>query len=114
MGDYYGTVAQILPVLVLALVWDSRYFEGLRLQPRRSRREDPVSGVRFWTLPRVRAYALTVSTVIIGDLAICLLVLAGWVGDNSVIRGITLGGLLLGAATLLWRMWMHIIEATKV
>ena len=55
MRDYYVTVASVLPILLLALMFDSGYLERLRHAPRRLRRNDLVGGVRFWTKPRVRA-----------------------------------------------------------
>ncbi|WP_125617928.1 hypothetical protein [Actinomadura sp. WAC 06369] len=44
--EFYTTLAQVFPVLLLALLWDSRYLERLREQERRSRAADPVDGVR--------------------------------------------------------------------
>jgi hypothetical protein len=39
--DFYSTAAQVLPVLLLALVWESQYLEAPPRQPRRLRRDDP-------------------------------------------------------------------------
>ena len=104
MRDFYATVAQVLPVVVLALVWESKYFEGLSAQQRNA---------RFWTLWRVRIYALTVATVIIGDLAVCLLVLSGAVPDSIWLRGFVIAGVFLGLASLLFRIFATIITSTR-
>src|SRR5215813_9011978 len=110
MRDFYGTVAQVLPVVILALVWESRYFEVLRARPRATRENDPINGVRFWTLPRVRVYSLVVASAIIIDVAVCLLVLAGVIQDNGVLRGVVLAGVIIGLMNLLYRIWVHVTE----
>ena|ERR1700754_2143999 len=43
---FYATMAQVLPVLLLAPVWESRYLENLPNEERRSRRDDPRDGTR--------------------------------------------------------------------
>ena len=111
--DFYSTAAQVLPVLLLALVWESRYLEALPLQHRRHRRDDPAHGVRFWTKPRVRIYALTVATVTLGATVICLLVVAGVLPNWTTLGLITIVGLLLASVSLLYRIWTDIIEATR-
>jgi hypothetical protein len=67
--DFYATIAQVLPVLLLALMWDSAYLLRLRRQHRPHRRTDP-NGVWFWTKPRVRAYTLVVAAVVTSCTAI--------------------------------------------
>lgn len=113
MRDFYATVAQVLPVLLLAFVWDSRFLDNLRRQRRAPRRDDPVSGVLFWTKKRVRVYALTVSTVLVTDLAVCLMVLMDLLPDFPATRAIAAAGLLLALVTLLTRIWVDIIHATR-
>jgi hypothetical protein len=112
--DFYATVAQVLPVLLLALVWESRYLENLNQERRRLRRDDPVNGVRFWTKPRVRKYALTVTTLVLADTALCVLVLAGTVPDSPALRGFVVAGLVLAAVSLLFRIWVEVLRATQV
>jgi hypothetical protein len=113
MQDFYGTVAQVLPVVVLALVWESRYFEILRARPRLMRQQDLQDRDRFWTLHRVRIYSLTVATAIILDIAVCLLVLAGLIGDSPALRILVSTGVVLGLVSLLFRIWVHILDATQ-
>ncbi|MGH3811805.1 MAG: hypothetical protein ACRDUV_05035 [Pseudonocardiaceae bacterium] len=106
--DFYATMAQVLPVLLLALVWDSNYLQRLRAQSRPSRRVDPV-GVWFWTKPRVRMYLLFVAVVLHTAIAVSLLVLAG----AAWLRGVLVGGLLLALVTLLVRVGSDIVGATR-
>ncbi|MEU8246570.1 hypothetical protein [Nonomuraea sp. NPDC048916] len=110
--DYYATVAQVLPVLLLAMLWESRFLEGLADRPRVPRRLDPVHGVRFWTRSRVRVYSLSVATIVMLDVGLCLLVLGGLVPDSVVVRVLVAAGLVLVLATLLTRIWIDVIRAT--
>ena len=63
--DFYMTVAAVLPVLLLALIWDSRSLENISRQERKLRKVDPVDGVLFWTKRRFRLYTLFVTAVIV-------------------------------------------------
>jgi len=110
--DFYATMAQVLPVLLLALVWESNYLQRLRAQSRLSRRVDP-AGVWFWTKPRVRMYLLFVVTVLLSGIAISLLVLAGALADMAWLRFVLVGGLLLALVTLLVRIGTDIVGATR-
>jgi hypothetical protein len=110
--DFYSTMAQVLPVLLLALVWDSKYLERLRKQTRLPRRVDP-QGVLFWTKPRVRAYSLFVTSVLIAGIAVSMLVLAGALTDRAWLRGVLVGGLVLALVTLQWRITSDIVGATR-
>lgn len=112
-GDLYATVAQVLPVLLLALVFESRHLERVRGEQRRSRREDPVNGVRFWTKARVRAYMLVVAAVVLGDTGLCVLALAGWVPDILPVRAVVVAGVVLAVGTLLFRVSVDILDATR-
>jgi hypothetical protein len=104
MRDFYGTVAQVLPVVILALVWESRYFDLLRTQPR--------DHVRFWTLNKVRFYSLAVATIIIADITVCLMVLANVIHDNATLRALVVAGVILGLISLLYRIYVHILGST--
>lgn len=111
--DFYATVAQVLPVLLLAFVFESRHLQRIRSERRRLRREDPANGVRFWTKGRVRVYTLTVATVALGDTGLCALVLAGSVPDSVPLRAVVVVGLTLALATLLFRISVDILDATR-
>ncbi len=110
-SNFYPTLAQVLPVLLLALIWDSAYLVRLRHQQRLPRHSDP-AGVWFWTKPRVRAYTLLVTGETITSIAITMLVLAGLIPDTFVLRLAMTAGLLLLLATLAVRITVDIIRAT--
>jgi protein-S-isoprenylcysteine O-methyltransferase Ste14 len=113
LRDFYGTAAQVLPVLLLALVFESRHLERVGRERRRPRRVDPAQGVRFWTKGRVRAYTLAMSTVVLGDTAACVLVLGDMLADSRPLRTAVITGVLLAAVTLLFRIWVDVIGATS-
>lgn len=110
--DFYATTAQVLPVLMLALIWESRFLDRLRGERRALRRDDPVAGVLFWTRPRVRAYSIFVATVVLTGTGVAVLVLAGALPDAPVLRGALAGCLLLALATLLTRIVVDVWDAT--
>lgn len=109
--DFYSTMAQVLPVLLLALVLDSNYLDRLRTQTRVTRRIDP-DGVWFWTKPRVRVYSILVATILITAIAASLLVLADVLGDSAWLRITLLCALGMSLATLLVRITFAVIAAT--
>jgi uncharacterized BrkB/YihY/UPF0761 family membrane protein len=109
--DFYTTMAQVLPVLLLALIWDSAYLEKLRSQRRVSRRVDP-SGVRFWTMRRVRIYILFVAATVIFSIALVMLELARAIPDSVALRSLLVCGLLITLATVLTRIYFDVIAAT--
>jgi MFS family permease len=111
--DFYATVAQVLPVLLLALVFESRYLDRTRIRRAVSRTEDPVAGVRFWTKRRVRVYALAVTTVVLLDIVLSLVMLAGYLPDSVGLRALMIAGVVLAGVTLMYRIWMEVIEATR-
>jgi hypothetical protein len=110
-GDYYTTMAQVLPVLLLALIWDSAYLERLRTQSRRTRSEDP-AGVRFWTKPRVRVYMLFVAAVVVSATAVTLLVLGDMIPDSLGLRIALACALLIVLGTLMTRIYYHVVAVT--
>jgi hypothetical protein len=112
MTDFYTTMAQVLPLLLLALLWDSSFLARLRGQRRLSRRVDP-AGVLFWTKPRVRAYTLTIAAIVIGLTGISILVLANFIPDSFTLRVIMSCGLVLVLGTLLTRVYYDVIVATS-
>ncbi|MBL7499864.1 hypothetical protein I6A84_02145 [Frankia sp. CNm7] len=110
--NLYSTVAQVLPVLLLAMMWDSAYLTRLRHQDRPSRRHNPVDGFR-WTKPRVRVYVLTVTCVVMADLLLSIAVLAGIVPDILGVRIAAVAGVVIGLGSLLVRVWFDVLEATS-
>ncbi|MFG6198191.1 hypothetical protein [Nonomuraea sp. JJY05] len=111
--DFYATLAQVLPVLLLAFVWDSGYLARLGNQERHHRRHDSAHGVRFWTKGRVRAYALLVTTALLADLGLCALVLADLIQDSWTVRTLALSGLGLALVTILTRVTSDILASTR-
>jgi hypothetical protein len=111
--DFYATMAQVLPVVLLALVWDSGYLHRLGQETRRLRRDDPVNGVRFWTKKRVRLYSVMVFGLLIGAIGVSVLVLAGAVPGSGTMRGFLIATLMLGLVTLLVRIVVDVVVATR-
>lgn len=112
MRDFYATMAQVFPVLMLALVWESSFLERLRGQARRLRRDDP-AGVRFWTKRRVRNWTVFVVVVAALGLALCCLVLAGALADSVAARAGVLCGLAIVLGTLLTRAVVDTVQASR-
>lgn len=110
-SGFYATLAQVLPILLLALMWDSAYLVRLRRQRRQPRRVDP-GGVWFWTKPRVRIYILAVTGVVTASTAVTMLVLAGLIPDSCALRVALSTGLVLLLITLLTRIAVDVIRAT--
>jgi hypothetical protein len=110
-SNFYATLAQVLPLLLLALMWDSAFLVRLRRQRRLPRRVDP-AGVWFWTKPRVRVYTLVVTGEVIASTAITMLVLAGLIPDSRALRVALCAGLVLLLITLLTRISVDIVRAT--
>jgi hypothetical protein len=111
-SDFYTTVAQVLPLLLLALIWDSSFLDRLRTQRRGSRRVDPVHGVLIWTKPRVRAYIIFVTGVAIVLTGISVTELAGFIPNSFTLRVIVICGIGLVLGTLLVRIYFDVVAAT--
>jgi hypothetical protein len=110
--DFYVTVATILPVLLLALIWDSRSLENVRQQERKLRKDDAANGVLFWTKRRFRLYTLFVATVIVIALGLCIFELGGAIPNRLPLRVFLMAAVVLTLATLLTRIWVDVIAAT--
>lgn len=110
--DFYSAMAQVLPVLLLAVVWDSRFLDRLGQERRPARKAD---GSRdwFWTKPKVRAYGWFVTAVIVLAIALTALVLAELLPDGPVPKFGVLAALVLTLGTLLTRLWVDIYRATE-
>jgi hypothetical protein len=113
MRDFYATAAQVIPVLMLALVWESRFLKHLSDHPRLHRRDDPVNGVLFWTKPRVRVWIIFTVLVAVAELMLTTLVLAGAFHDSVALRVTVLTGLGLVLASLLTRAFVDVVQATR-
>ena len=96
-NDFYANSAQLLAIVVLALIWQSGYFDKLRTK------EFPEKWWR-WSRTKVRWYSAGVSAVIFADMALCLMVLAGLPADSPGWR-ITVGtGVAVALGTLFFRI----------
>jgi hypothetical protein len=111
--DFYVTAATVLPVLLLALIWDSHALETLKVEDRQLRKNDPDNGVLFWTKPRVRVYTLFVATAIVLAVALCILRIAGAVPEGVPVRTFVLATVILTLGTVLTRIWVDVIAATS-
>lgn len=111
--NFYATLAQVLPLLLLAFIWDSGFLARLRRQRRLPRQVDP-AGVRFWTKPRVRVYTLAVAGVEVVSTAVTMFVLGGLIPDSYPLRVALSGGLVLVLLTLLTRIVLDVLWATTV
>jgi hypothetical protein len=109
--DFYAATAQVLPLLLLALMWDSGFLRRLRDQPRPLRRDDP-NGVLFWTRPRVRAYAVFLSADLVVSDGVAILVLAHLLPDSFALRAFIAASVLVALSTLLTRLSVDVIQAT--
>jgi hypothetical protein len=102
--DFYATSAQVIPVLLRALVWESGYLTRLRAENR--------SSGFFWTKPRVRAWGLFMSVTAIGGEASALLVLADIAAPGLVTKGFSLLGMAALLGSLAVRLVSDILSAT--
>jgi hypothetical protein len=107
--DFYATLAQVLPVLLLTIVWDRHWLDGL---PARTRGTGP-GEVRFWTKPVVRWYSLFLTAALVLAIGGCLLVLVGAADDATWLRVLLMAAAGLSLVTLLVRVSSGIVTATK-
>ena len=106
MSDFYANAAQVLALVVLALVWESKYFDNLREKTFKS-------GWWRWKLWKVQLYSAIVAVAVIVDVGLCLAVLGGWLTNSTVLRVIVGAGLILALGSLLFRMISHIMGWDK-
>jgi hypothetical protein len=102
--DFYGTTAQVIPVLLLALMWDSGYMERLA--------RDERGTVRFWTKPKVRIWGLIMATTAMAGEAAVLLVLADIVPAGDIPKWVALVGLAALVGSMVVRLFADVIVAT--
>ncbi len=110
--EFYAAMGQVLPVLLLAVVWESRFLDRLKTELRPKLQADGSRGW-FWTKPKVRTYSLFVSLVILIAIGLTGLVLAQVIPDSRLLRLAVLAALFLTLGTLLTRLWVDIILATR-
>ena len=107
--DFYATLAQVLPVLLLTIVWDRDWLAALSGRRRGSGPDE----VRFWTKPVVRWYTLLLNIVLLGAIGASVLVLAGSLDDTVWLRTLLVGAAAMSLATLLVRISAGVIKATR-
>jgi hypothetical protein len=112
LNDFYSTVAAVMPIVLLALVWDSELLRRLPSQNRTLRRIDP-GGVHFWTRPRVRVYTISVAGAVMCAIAIAAFVLGGILSDSIGLRWFESCVLCLELGTLLTRITVDVTAVTK-
>jgi hypothetical protein len=112
-GNFYPTLAQVFPLLLLAVVWDSGFLERLRRQRRLPKKEDQAQGVRFWYKSRVRWYTLGVVGLAVASMGVIVFVLAGVIPDSYALRLILSFVLVLVLLTLLTRISIDVLWATQ-
>jgi hypothetical protein len=93
--DLYSTAAQVIPVLLLALAWDSKYLDRLRDEPRES---------VFWRKPRVAIWSYFGTGAALLAEAVCLLVVSSVLDPGVVAKGLTL----VGIGALIGSIWTRI------
>jgi hypothetical protein len=108
-----GILAQVYPVLLLALAFESGFIERLRLERRPRQRDDPIHGVRFWTKRRVRWFTLLVFNLLVFDTIADVLTLTHVLPYTPVTTPVLLAGVLLALLTLATRVSIDVLEATR-
>jgi hypothetical protein len=105
--DFYGITAQVIPVLLLALMFDSKYLERVH------KRERP-GEIKFWQESRVRAWGLfMVSAALVGE-SVVVLVLVDWFPEGLVAKVLGVLGLAALIGSMFVRLFTVIIDATRV
>jgi hypothetical protein len=102
--DFYDTTAQVIPVLLLALIWESGYLNRLETEDRKN--------FRFWTKPRVRVWALFMSFAAIAGEVTVVLVLAEVVSPGDIPIALGLLGIAVLVGSLGTRLVADILKAT--
>ena len=108
--DFYATLAQVLPVVLLTIVWDRDWLTRLAS---RVRRTPTTPGVVFWTKPVVRWYLVVLTVVLVGAVGLCVVVLAGALGDAVWLRVVLVAATGMALATLAVRIAAGVLDATR-
>lgn len=114
-ADFYVAVASVMPILLLALLWDSGFLRRLRTEQRTLRRPGTrVPGdVLFWTKGRVRVYAMFITASVLCAIGAAALVLADILPDTTGTRITETIVLLLELLTLFTRIAVDLAAATR-
>lgn len=107
MSEYYANAAQVLAVVLLALVWESKYFDNLDKRAFKGKWYK-------WNPRKVRIYSTSAALVVIAGMAVSLIILAGWLTNNTAWRIFVGAGLVLALGSLLFRMVSHIMGRDKI
>ena len=99
--DFYGNAAQVLAIVVLALVWDTKYFDKDHMEA--------FEGRLVWKPWLIKSYSTIVALATILSMALCLAVTAGWLSSSTLTRNLVSVGLGIALVSLLWRMIAHIL-----
>jgi hypothetical protein len=115
--DYYLTIASVMPILLLAFLWDSGYLRRLHNEQRTLRRlgarPPGAVSVLFWTKRRVRVYALFVVGMVLCGIAVAVLELGGMVPDVAAGRDTLAAILILELVSLFTRIAVDLVAATR-
>jgi hypothetical protein len=103
--DFYGTTAQVIPVLLLALIWESGYLDRLKKQDR--------SNYKFWKKSRVRKWGIFMAVSALSAEAAMMLVLADVIDEGTIPRWIGLVGLGVLIGSLVVRLITDVLDATR-
>jgi hypothetical protein len=100
VSDFYANAAQVLAIVVLALIWDSKYFNKVRTGAFNNR--------LVWKPLPIRLYSTIVAVAAIGGIAVCLAFLSGWLTNSTPLRVGVRCAVACALVTLGFRMITHI------
>jgi hypothetical protein len=103
--DFYGTAAQVIPVLLLALTWETDYLRRLRDEDRKDYLVFKKPVVRWWGL-------FMIVTALVGEGAM-VLVLADVVEAGDIPKGLGLLGMASLVGSMAVRLSSDLWKATK-
>jgi hypothetical protein len=103
--EFYGTTAQVIPVLLLALTWETNYFDRLRTEDRSKKPVFTDCRVRWWSL-------FAVATALAGE-ATMVLVLADFLGSGAATKVLGVAGVAVLIASMTVRLFSEIWDATN-
>ncbi|HEY5858290.1 MAG TPA: hypothetical protein VIW24_30780 [Aldersonia sp.] len=105
--EFYAALAKVLPVLLLALAWESSYREKLKRRANIGRSE------LFWTVRRVRGFSFALTAMLVAGIYLSISVLADtWPSDALWVRLLLMAFLICTLTTLFVRIGADTVEAT--